>query len=339
MNASNLKLVSYNSKSENEFGETALNFAPRIRLSNGELAVPQQFLEVSRTLENLSNVLAEIQLPKHYQLFCGQEASVLYLQIGVIGQENYAASVKVPGQDKVVYGRRWIIEDSTPSSEIVQTAMLAVKKAREHELRELVTLRINDGKSIATPFNCHLDLPLMQGNRSAMNSDTPFSINSALPKIRIAKASLKLIQSITFGSKRIIEVCINTDKNTNVSDFHFPELLNTTITVVCEQADGSDFLHQLISTLITLSDRTIEEQIAFKGFNRFSHKIDVLKLAEFSYQTRNISATDSRFDSAFENMSYRIDASKAPGYNHGKLGRQQRNLMSKFKNLGGHLPG
>lgn len=44
---------------------------------------------------------------------------------------------------KIVYGCRWMLEPTMPISEVVQTVLLAVKKAREHELREIVA-RFND---------------------------------------------------------------------------------------------------------------------------------------------------------------------------------------------------
>jgi hypothetical protein len=93
-----------------------------------------------------------------------------------------------------------------------------------------------------------------------------------------------------------------------------------------------------MATLIKHSDRFVEERVAFKGFHRFSHNLDVTKLAEFSYTTRNVKIKDSRFDAEFAGMSYRVDQSKAPYYNSGSLGRQQRKLLAEFDSLGGYLP-
>lgn len=319
---------------ENEFGETALNYAPTIPLSNGESAVPQQYIEVSRNLDNLSNVLADINTPRNFQLFAGQEGTCLFLMVAIIGGENYAASVKIPVNDKIVYGRRWLIEESTPTSEIIQTAMLSVKKAREHEIRELLTLSINQGQQITTPFNCHLDLPLMVGNRSDMTSGQPMKVKEQLNNVRLAGNELNLVRSIELGDKLIVEVALKE----NQAEYHFEELEGAILTVVCEHADGADFLHQLISTLIKHSDRFVEEHVTFKDFNRFSHDIDVHKLGEFSYKTRNLEIVDSRFNAEFKDMSYRVDAAKAPEYNSGKLGQQQRQRLSEYDSLAGYLP-
>ena len=322
------------SSHENDFGETALKFAPKIRLANGESAVPQQFLNVCRNQSNLSNILANISTPSNFQLFAGQEGSCLFLVVGVIGKENYPSNTRAREQTKIVYGRRWIIEESTPTSEVVQTAMLAIKKAREHEVRELVTLSINHGKNRATPFNCHLDLPLMVGNQALMQASEVPAIDDLIEGVRVDGNRLKLVRSVTLGSKRIVEVALAA----NEAQCYFSELEKAVITVICEDADGHDFLHQLMATLIKQSDRYVEESVAFKGFHRFSHNVDVLKLAEFSYQTRNVSVTDTRFNNEFKDMSYRVDAAKAPVFNVGELGRQQRQKLAEYDVLGGYLP-
>ena len=334
MSISHLALVPSQSNVANEFGETALNFAPTIRLSNGGLAVPQQFLDVSRTLDNLSNVLANISTPDHFQLFAGQEGSCLYLLVGVIGQENYPSGEQSPQHNKIVYGRRWMIEESTPTSEIIQTALLAVKKAREHEIRELVTLAINDGANRATPFNCHLDLPLMVGNQSSMHTQKVPNFSDLIKDISIAGSQLELVQSISLGQKCIVDVSLTKGQG----ECHFTELRGIVLTVVCEHADGRDFLHQLMATLIKHSDRYVEERVAFKGFHRFSHTLDVVKLAEFSYATRAVKAIDKRFKSEFVGMNYRVDAAKAPEFNSGRLGREQRQTLFGYDSLGGYCP-
>lgn len=317
---------------QNEFGETPLEFAPTIRLSNGEEAVPQQYLDIDRKLDNLSNVLAHISVPQGYQLFAGQEGSCLYLIVGVIGKENYPATPEIAKMDKMVYGRRWLIEPTTPTSEIVQTSLLAIKKVREHEVRELLTVRIDQGSRVTTPFNCHLDLPLMAGNKSTLGKAPALDVDEQLKGLAFAGCTFEIHGQAVLGDKIIYELSVIGTSS------HFPELENGSITVVCEQPSRADFVHQLVLSLIARSDRYIDETVAFKGFKRFSHSLDPIELARFSFQTRNVKVTDSRFDKGFENMSYKVDASKAPLFNDGELGRQQRELVASFDNLGGYLP-
>ncbi len=344
MNVSGLNLVvsnvdcdvdSVDLSNENSFGETPLAYAPSIELSNGEKAVPQQFLDVNRQLDNLCNVLAEISLPASYQLFAGQEASCLYLIVGVIGHENYTGYKASIYDDKIVYGRRWLIEPSTPTSEIVQTALLAVKKVREHEARELLTVRINQGRNVATPFNCHLDLPLMAANTGellSVDSARDEGVEELLARVRFAGFSFSVINRHRLSNSRIIELKLEGQSR------YFPELGGEIIAVnYCEEHNG-DFLHQLMSELIQKGDRHIEESTSFRGFARFSRKINPIDLAKFSYTTRNIKATDPRFDRNFEDMSYKVDAAKAPAYNAGALGEQQRAKVASVDSLLGYLP-
>jgi hypothetical protein len=321
---------------ENEFGETPLAFSPTIRLADGGEAVPQQYLDVDRRLDNLCNVVAHISIPAGYQLFTGQEGSCLYLIVGVFGKENYPASAEIAKKDKVVYSRRWLIEPTTPTSEIVQTALLAVKKAREHEVRELFALRLDSGSKkgsrVATPFNCHLDLPLMVGNGSTLASASAIDVKTQLKNLKFAGYTFEIQQRIELGHKWLFEL------NVVGKSSHFLELAGSSISVICQHKDQRDFVHQLINALIARSDRFVDELVSFKGFRRFSHTLDPVELANFSYKTRNIKVEDARFDKNFENMSYKVDASKAPFYNDGELGRQQRRLISSFSSLGGYLP-
>lgn len=320
---------------ENSFGETPLAYAPSIKLANGERAVPQQFLDVNRQLDNLCNVLAEISLPSAYQLFAGQEGSCLYLIVGVIGHENYAGNKTGVMDDKIVYGRRWLIEGSTPTSEIVQTAMLAVKKVREHEARELFTVRINQGRNTTTPFNCHLDLPLMAANCGELlageyKAEEP--IEELLARVRVAGLGVRPVKVHHLSDSMLFELKLEGQSR------YFPELEGSIVTVNCCKDSNGDFLHQLMSELIQKSDRFVEESMCFKGFARFSRRINPLDLAHFSYVTRNIEATDPRFDRNFEDMSYKVDAAKAPSYNLGVLGDRQRAAIEGIDALMGYLP-
>lgn len=75
----------------------------------------------------------------------------MYVQIGLIGRENYERGPAVRRR-KLVYGRKWRLDADTPSSEILQTMYLAIQKAREHEVRELLT--VYDAHSGATSAQC-----------------------------------------------------------------------------------------------------------------------------------------------------------------------------------------
>ena len=150
--------------------------------------------------------------------------------------------------------------------------------------------------------------------------------------MRFAGFSFAVVNMHHLSNSKLVELKLEGQSR------YFPELSGEIIAVnYCEERNG-DFLHQLMSELIQKGDRYIEELTCFKGFARFSRDINPIDLATFSYTTRNIEATDPRFDRNFEDMSYKVDAAKAPAYNTGALGEKQRAAVSNVDGLLGHLP-
>jgi len=337
-----LKTVSKSATSSSVYGETPLPFAPQISLDGAQPVVPQQYLNVERSLSNIEAVLERIEFSDDYILFSHQENGVLSIQVGILGCENYPFNQKQKTETKIVYGRRWLIEPTTPTSEVVQTALLAIKKAREHELRENVIFKLNEQKK-TTPFNSHMDLPLMKsnpdffyrGDRKGLGTE-----QELYARTRVILESVKLksfemqLDSVRLlnEEKALIELSVTALKQ----HVHFPELNDQRIAFICDDFNESVFLHELMNELIKRSDRYIEEHFTFDGFARFSHKVCPKQLAEFSYQTRNIKHKDPRFHQHFRQMSYDVDASKAPFYAGGALGENLTNLFIRshaFSNI------
>jgi len=314
----------------NIYGEVALPFAPKVMLENGTYAVPQQYLDVVRTLDNLEAVLSQISVPEHFQLFAGQEGSVLFLIVAVVGKENYPVASELNSQDKIVYGRRWLIEETTPTSEVVQTALLAIQKVREHELREKVSVTINSGANSTTPFNNHLDLPLFAGNAASLIGEHSLSFEQQCDRLKLDGLMVTLVSEHRIAELSVIELLIEGDSK------QFNDLCNTPIIVTV--ADSESFVYGFMQTLISISNHTIEETVKFEGCARFSRQYNVFDLAKFNYSSRNIRSDDSRFKHAFKDMSYRVDAAKAPPVSQNKLGEQQRQFLTKYQNLAGYLP-
>ncbi|HEX5360673.1 MAG TPA: hypothetical protein VFW49_06230, partial [Fluviicoccus sp.] len=120
-------------------GETPMPQAPAVTLPNGAVAIPQHYLQYRQTADTVRALLADIDFDPHTLLFAAQDANGLYLQAGLVGRENYERGNTLRPR-KLVYGRKWRIDADTPTSEVIQTAFLAISKAREHEVRELLTL-------------------------------------------------------------------------------------------------------------------------------------------------------------------------------------------------------
>lgn len=328
----------------NEFGETAIESAPHIYLNNNKSAVPQQFLRTCQSLKTLEAIVAKISIPENFILFVGKENDFLYLQAGVIGQDNYTRthtpnrSNGGPQSHKIVYGRCWLIESSTPTSEVVQTAFLAVKKAREHEIREKIFFRDKNCKS-ATPFNTHLDLPLMAEHAELFTKtdDTEICIESALSKIKVSNLSLQLLTPpIILAGMIVISIALR--KNENHNETHFPELVDKQLVLTLEKLNQAQLWHGVMNELIRLSDRFIEERFSFKGFYRFSQSVDPAALAAFSVNTRKIPSNDGSFSASYAKLTYDVDSKRAPYFSSGVLGEQQHKKIEPFGDLSGHLP-
>ena len=328
------------------YGEKSLPFAPQVQIGDGQAVVPQQYLKVDRNITNIEEVLNKIKCLDNYLLFAHQENRTLSIQVGVIGCENYPRNNQQKKQKKIVYGRRWLIEPSAPTSEVIQTSMLAIKKAREHELRESVIVTV-DGVIKTTPFNTHMDLPLMRANERFLAVDKPVktaypnkkSVSAAVEQllriIIVNKQLLNLKAVHSLGEKRfLIDLYLSENKFNN----HFPELNNKTLSIFCDDFSESQFMHELMNQLIKQSDRYIEEQFSFDGFERFTHDLCPQKIAKFSHRTRKIKNKDSRFDAYFDQMSYEVDSAKSPFYGTGNLGRKQREAIQSNNVEGGHLP-
>ncbi len=350
--------------SQNEFGETPLPYAPVVSAVNGRAVVPQQFLDVNRTLSSVEAILSHIDLPENFLLFAGEENGLVYLLCSVVGHENYIKRAEQRTELKVVYGRRWLLEPSTPTSEVVQTAALAVKKAREHELRERVVIYLHDDSNHTsiktTPFNCHMDLPLMANSRSLFlagsrlnqaeqtqsNEQHTGSVEDMLARIQVDNLQPRLCAETNLNNGRVL-FDVMLDK-TDAPAYSFADLGSTTISFLCGQegseggVNSAEFLHAFFDALLTQSDQYVDEVIAFENFQRFSRKNCPTDIAKFSYQTRKPLVADERFGAYFQDMSYRVDAAKAPAINNGVLGRRQQKVLSDIEQkhglLAGYLP-
>lgn len=319
---------------KNAFAETQLPFSPEAVLSNGIKVVPQQYLRVERSRESVENIVAKIEFSEDYIFFVGDDDGVIYIQVGVIGRENYPKDEHQQETAKIVYGRKWLIEVNTPTSEVVQTALLALKKVREHEVREKIFLSIDESNK-TTPFNTHLDLPLMADNRELFIAEpSAQSLAEFCTRIHFSGMSIELLETTDLGHDRAL---LKLQLNAKHEDF-FPEYLNQQIHLVLGSETSAELLHELSSALIQISDRQVEEVFSFDGFKRFSREQCPEKLAEFSYASRNVVINQPRFTPLYKQMTHQVDSDRAPEYAITALALQQRAIIAKYSELDGHLP-
>jgi hypothetical protein len=303
--------MEYTSEELNQ-GERAIENAPTLTLRNGRSCVPQHYLQYSHTLTSVEAVIANIEFSKRYPIFISEDAGGLILQIGIIGFDNYRPTAKQAGR-KIVFGRKWRIEPNLPTSEIIQTAFLAIKKAREHEIRELFTFSC-DGKT-TTPFNNHHDLPLMARNAEIV--ETPIcaalSLDACLDLIRFDGGRFTKIdaQSLRNGLTAIT-IRLNMHQEDDYED-----LSADPFTLLLKSLTANDLLHGLMRELIARSDAHVDETFCYKGFARFSAQNDVMAIAQLSADLRQnpekiLGQKNSRFVKDFATERYDTDITRVP---------------------------
>ncbi|MFC4699701.1 hypothetical protein ACFO4O_05960 [Glaciecola siphonariae] len=348
-------------------GESPIPSAPNIELDDGTNCIPQHYLSYQHTIESVSNIVAEIEYDQHYLLFVDQDNGGIFLQVGIVGLDNYVCPQKQDAH-KIVYGRRWRVEANLPSSEIIQTAFLALCKAREHEIRELVKWR--NGINTTTPFSCHHDLPLM-----AMSSSTKTQINDnqqaqSLSTISSQNQSSKnqsnqphncemsaheqslahLFSSISYDGALFSLQGITPIDDTNYLikiQLHaqaickLPETQkDMSFCLLLESLNQDHVLYAFMDKLLALSNRHVEEHFSFKGYTRFSRTNSIEKIAALSAKTRKLETIEqqSTFKELLSHSNYETDSTRVPKLNAGKLGRKLQQQLALLNVGSGILP-
>ena len=329
-------------------GEVPMPHAPRVGLPNGRDCIPQHYLQYQHTAESLAETIGKIDFDRHTAVFAGSDQGGLYVQVGVVGRENYDRSAG-PRAQKLLYGRKWRIEPTTPTSEIVQTAFLAIKKAREHELREHLTLQTATGQS-STPLSSHLDLPLMARNRDWVLDDAPAVSEKSHGVTQLSA----LLGPVRFGQRKVDVLGVQTRKNGHIwvdlclgaapmarqveGDWAGYDHLEFSITL--NRVSQSDLVYEIMDALIRHSDRSVDEQFTYDGFARFSRRNNPLRMAELSVATRPYARgmSDAVFSPVFKHINEQVDAARAPSIGSGALALKNSHILDAIPLLAGHLP-
>lgn len=303
---------------------------------------PQHYYTYHQTAESLSNILSLIKAPAGFLLFSGHDHHGLYIQVGIIGQENYVRQGK-PDIEKLVYGRKWRIDTDTPTTEIVQTTLLAVQKVREHEVRELLSWTDPQHGSKTTPFSCHQDINLLtlrfaHNEQTAAQHCNEAELQQLISQLRLGSRSLQLLQVVPLGAGRLlVEVSVDADATARDG---FADLAQAPISVVLPRCDAGYFLHGLMDSIIQLSHVYCQQHFTFCGVARFARQIDPRLIAEVSRQSRPYKQhlQDQNFAAEFERVNAAVDQQRAPHIGTDMLGHINRKLLAKSAGLGGFMP-
>ena len=293
-------------------GEQAIENAPHLTLRNGRSCIPQHYLQYAHSLTSVEAIVSDIEFCDRFPIFISEDAGGIILQIGIVGNDNYKVAAK-QSCPKIVFGRKWRVEPNLPTSEIIQTAFLAIKKAREHEIRELLTLRV-EGKT-TTPFNNHHDLPLMARNADIL--ETPACSDMSLEK------SLRLIKfdggcfELTDMERLRNGLTALTLKFTAKKQGQHQEFSNAPIVLLLKLTTPNTLYHALMTEMLALSDAYVDESFRYRGFSRFSQNNDVTAIAQLSADLRQnpedlLDNKSCNFIKEFAAERYDTDISRVP---------------------------
>lgn len=294
-------------------GERPVEHAPLVQTQSGNQCIPQHYLEFHHTLDSIEEVVAQTAYSRRYPVFVSQDEGGIFIQVGVVGPDNY----KSAQHEKIVFGRRWRVEPHLPTSEVIQTVFLALKKAREHEIREQFSLNTRGAQT--TPFNCHHDLPLMvhlSDELGGHQSDRaePVDLPEILRSVRFQGVEYRLVESLKLASGTY---AVTLEALSSCAEF--TQTYGSQLSFVSPSLEAASFLHNFAAELIRLSDRHVDEGFTFDGFARFSHTVDPFAIAEMSAKYRahpskfmdpNVGAPQLK--RVLKSMNYDVDQKRIP---------------------------
>ena len=289
-------------------GESTVPLAPVLQVQTGELCIPQHFLRYAHSRETVEAIVAQIDYDPRYPIFVSGEPGEIYIQVGIVGPDNYK-----DGADKLVYGRKWRVEPNLPTSEIIQTAFLALKKAREHELREVFVVLSNGLKT--TPFNGHQDLPHMARHAHCyLRGAEQVSPRDVIDSVRYdgARFELSHITPLPTGQS-VISVEVKGRR-----DGEFASLCKAGLSMICDNRSSSALLHGLFEACLKTSDRHVDENFRYGGFARFSHDVSVFEIAKLSSKQRQCPTSylpkeqATTFIGQLKSENYETDTTRIP---------------------------
>jgi hypothetical protein len=297
--------------------EKPIDGSPTVTLKNGSQCIPQHFYTFNHTLESVKKLLKRISFSNKFNPYVFEDKNVICLQIEIIGHENYHYA-NSKRDIKKVYGRKWRIEKNLPTSEIIQTAMLAIKIAIEHELRELLKLKDTAENFISTPFNNHQDLPLICKEHRLLECDKEAlditSVYNLLDKLSFNKQEIQIIDLSKHKDIYILEIkYAQTKTRLNEINF-FSWFSNMKSTVILQNLSSTEILHVIMKDIISLSNQFVEDHFLFDGVARFSKIISPIKISKLAIQTRKSSSfrlkKEIKKKIKFENL--KVDLTRIP---------------------------
>lgn len=312
-------------------GEKVMPQAPVVQLNNGEYCVPQHYLTYHHTLQSVEALICDIDYDPRYVVFAAEQESGIYIQVGVVGHDNYGDSSN-GSKLKLLFGRKWRVEPELSTSEIIQTVFLAIKKSREHEIRELFKLSVNN--TVTTPFNTHIDLPLMaqfydpkKQSKAANNEITPANkVNAVLKGIDYDGCQLTLVDVQQRTNQLwLVDIAVCSSNNSSL-----PEVEQQTLYLQLPDLSFNTLCRAIMQEFIRFSDLHVEQHFSYKGFFRFDPDIDIAEIASLSQQSRKHELA-AHFASEFIKSNKEVDDMRIPPVHAGALAKKHAAIIKQFQ--------
>ncbi|PHR92901.1 MAG: hypothetical protein COA69_06135 [Robiginitomaculum sp.] len=312
-------------------------------MRNGKHCIPQHYLCYLHTRASVELIVCDIDYWDRYPVFVSEDKGGIYIQIGIIGVDNYAPSSPKTRQ-KIVYGRRWRVEPNLPTSEIIQTVFLALKKAREHEIREL--FRFSHNGRITTPMNAHHDLPLIAQNADLVQdpsteAEENLSFEQIQAQLRFlrydgARLILKSLEKRTKSDhiekdQWIVDIAMRRSPSSRL-----PEVQDQTLSFLLDALSMNAIYYELMAMFLRLSDQHVDEYFMYKNHARFSRNNSVMAIANLSFITRQ--TPDDDFSDTLKAVNYETDVTRVPQIFSGPLSAKLKTTLARFGPLSGVVP-
>ena len=314
-------------------GEKVMREAPKVKLSTGDYCIPQHYLTYHHTLQSVEALICDIEYDPRYVVFATQDQGGIYIQIGVVGHDNYHKKSKQKENElKLLFGRKWRVENELPTSEIIQSVFLAIKKSREHEIRELFKLTLEH--STTTPFNTHIDLPLMAEfyNKKTLSDNLQSEVNNeqrindVLQLITYDNSTISL-QDVQKRSNGLWLVDFKVHRTSRST---LPEMVNKTLYLQVQGLTLNYISRALMQEFINLSDLHVDQHFSYKGFHRFDPAIDIADIADLSQQSRKHELAE-HFEKEFSKTNEEVDLKRIPTVQAGPLAQKNKDIIERFR--------
>ena len=330
--------------------EMPISGAPSIPINHSQHCIPQHYLQYQHTHKSVTDIINDIEFDVRYPLFVSNDEGSLVIQVGILGQDNYKANNELNPMH-IVYGRKWRVEKNLPSAEVIQTAYLALQKAKEHEIREVFTLLDHATQKRSTPFSGHHDTPLLAStlkeSQSLATTDsrtlsTPeagwhqASLQQALDRVRFDGQRLQVSQCSQLDATRVfVDIVLVEDAEHAIGNF-FSEFAGIQVSLILTGSDTSKLYHQLMQQFITHSQEHVAEHFTYRGFKRFSRHVDVSQIGALSIAIRDREwRKEAQFIANIKAFNQQVDATRVPVL---QADNYAENIVKQYQHVAGHKP-